>query len=366
MKKRSPYRNLEYTKNLINQHFGPMIESGVFPSQRMLSEVSLSGILRIWPAKELCKELGCKFSNHWQCRDGHVALSFYELVLDEYLFSRNIAHEPGVRFSGNYKCDQRVGNYFVEIWGYLSNNQTKIGKEYNNKRQLKEHAYAGLNLVSIEGDDLRRMKSHEWEPFLDNIFESLRFDATKKRDFDVNVISKSAGYGWNDERIVAELAKVVSAIGKFPTYGELKEMGKHGLVEAILRLGGMHKYCEIIGFTHKEKQKGYWTEQTVVENLKLVTEKQGHFPSGSELKKIDLGLWKASMQHGGLSKFRSMFGYAPLQDREWSEQRIVKDLQNLCNIIGHFPSYKELKSINTKLLAAMQNRGTFNYFRSKV
>lgn len=91
----------------------------------------------------------------YEATDGHFLDSSYELVLDEWLYSHGIRHDVHGyidRSRWKYRYDFKIDNTYIEIWGYSRNNRTEIGKEYNEKRKLKEQIYYELkaDLISLE------------------------------------------------------------------------------------------------------------------------------------------------------------------------------------------------------------------------
>lgn len=91
----------------------------------------------------------------YEASDGHFLDSSYELVLDEWLYSQGIKHDVhGYINRERSRCryDFKIGDTYVEIWGYAKDNTFPIAVEYNEKRKLKEHLYAelGLKMISLE------------------------------------------------------------------------------------------------------------------------------------------------------------------------------------------------------------------------
>lgn len=50
--------------------------------------------------------------------DGHKLESKYEKIIDDTLYERGIHHDAHEKIPGsNYRCDFKVGDVFVEVWG---------------------------------------------------------------------------------------------------------------------------------------------------------------------------------------------------------------------------------------------------------
>jgi hypothetical protein len=129
-----------------------------FPSLRMILDNLGSGaakaIAHLGGIKKLSVEMGYPHRYSYLTSDGHFVLSSYELVVDEFLFARKIPHEVGCRISNEskFRCDFKINDFFIEVWGFESDRKSKIRNTYNEKRKIKEQFYQEkqLNLVSLE------------------------------------------------------------------------------------------------------------------------------------------------------------------------------------------------------------------------
>lgn len=90
----------------------------------------------------------------WQiAKDGHKVQSFFELIVDDWLFDHQIKHisQPPLPFSRNSRADFLIGNTYIEVMGLISSSIYK--QKYVLKLDLyKEH---GLNVVCIFPSHLR-------------------------------------------------------------------------------------------------------------------------------------------------------------------------------------------------------------------
>jgi hypothetical protein len=93
----------------------------------------------------------------YEASDGHFLDSSYELALDEWLHEHGIRHDVHGyidRKHGKYRYDFKIGDTYVEVWGYSKTCTIEHAEEYNEKRKLKEELYTKLNLdlISLEGE----------------------------------------------------------------------------------------------------------------------------------------------------------------------------------------------------------------------
>jgi hypothetical protein len=89
----------------------------------------------------------------YEATDGHFLDSSYELALDEWLYAHGIEHTVHgfiSRAHGRYRYDFKIGDTYVEIWGYEPHNKTEFVHEYNAKRKVKEAIYDELKLPRMD------------------------------------------------------------------------------------------------------------------------------------------------------------------------------------------------------------------------
>ena len=125
---------------------------------------------------------------------------------------------------------------------------------------------------------------------------------------------KYLGY-WNEETVISELKLVIKRLGHFPTRNELNELNKRGLTTAISRHGGFRYFREKLGHKLIKKHNGYWNDcKVIITELELVIEKLGHFPTQRELINIDRGdLATSILKNGGYNHFREKLGHEPIK-----------------------------------------------------
>lgn len=80
----------------LRHHFGDLIERGVMPTAKMLVGKIPSSIFSNFGIEKLSEALNCRVSKRWLSRDGHLLQSYAEYLLDEYLYSIGVPHEPNV------------------------------------------------------------------------------------------------------------------------------------------------------------------------------------------------------------------------------------------------------------------------------
>lgn len=111
-------------------------------------------IVILYIIKKIKKSFSKKYipetASSFKCIDGHIVRSKAELIIDNYLYNHNIAHEyeKKIKIHGNsilYDWYLPEFEVFIEYWGYY-------GKNYMKRKEEKIRLYkkGKLNLISIE------------------------------------------------------------------------------------------------------------------------------------------------------------------------------------------------------------------------
>lgn len=180
------------------------------------------------------------------------------------------------------------------------------------------------------------------------------------------LLKVSNGY-WTDDTIIKQLTDVKNKISHFPTHTELLALGRTDLSSQISKHGGYNRFRKILGDKIIQVSQGYWSDEIIVSDLIKIKNKLKHFPTYQEI--INLGhfdLANAINKQGGINKFRLLLGDKILKqpDGYWTEETIIKELKDIIGEIGHFPSNQELIDLcRFDLTHAIQRNDGFNNFR---
>lgn len=374
------WKDIENVKKEIQENFPMMYESGVMPTSQMLRDVgAMDSPIRNHhgPLAEVAQKLGLEIATRWVTRDNHVVISYAELLLDEYLYSREIPHEPEVEV-GRYRCDQKVGDYYIEIWGYPQRKHPTLDP-YNERRKKKEAFYKKnkLNLIGIEGRLLQRGRIEEIEAYLDDLFSSLGCDVSKKHEFSFDVIHKNSGYRWNEKLVAEKLQEIWAKYGEFPTQSFIKKHKKKdanlkGINDVVQIFGGWPYFRDKMGVGKWVKPDRKWSEKEIVSRLKELCKKLGRFPKDAELPSDLRNAMRNSshVESHDLNYYREKLGYeiTKKSNGHWTEDVIEKELQVVIEESdGSFPTNSYLKKIGRyDLTSAIQSSGGFNYWRGRL
>lgn len=183
-----------------------------------------------------------------------------------------------------------------------------------------------------------------------------RFNGTnevrKRMGFDK--IKNDRGYWKEWENVETEIKKIIkdNNLENFPTQKFLSKNGYGGLINGIAYFGGFYEVSRKCGIKHsQDRERDYWNDWDNVKSaLEDITEDTGHLPTESELKSMGYGaLVRAIQKHyGGTNNVRIKMGY-PLNEspkgywKNWDN--LERELKEVIDEIGHFPTQKELKDI---------------------
>lgn len=98
----------------------------------------------------------------FECDDGHVVKSTYELRVDNWLHSNGLEHVyefPLSALGGTGSADFRVDGVFIEVWGVMDS------RRYDRRKEVKTRWYAKNNhrLISINHWDFAAQTKGLWK-----------------------------------------------------------------------------------------------------------------------------------------------------------------------------------------------------------
>lgn len=236
----------------LREHFGSLLKMGVLPTADMLNGVKGGGAvkdaIRLHGGfLKVAQKLNCN-KNKFMSPDGHYLDSTYELIVDWYLWSRDIKHEIHGKISPehNYRYDFKIKNHYVEVWGFAK--EKFGGQQYTKSRKTKEKLYKklGYSLISLEMADFDQSYA-EIEKTLDKIFSSYGYNIKRKKNtHEINSIM-GGRYYWTFDNTLKEITELVSQFGHFPSTSEMKSIGKKQVQKAMQKFGGQNVFRELLG-----------------------------------------------------------------------------------------------------------------------
>ncbi len=169
---------------------------------------------------------------------------------------------------------------------------------------------------------------------------------------------------WTEDKCIKEIKKIIYIVNNFPTLNEIKNYYGNDLVNYIRFNGGIYYFQEKLGYECTIKKKNYWTDETIISELKKIYLKIGEFPSNQYFKDNDLNLSNIISKNGGINKFRKIFniGYVFGAWNYWNNEVILDKLRELIATINKIPTEQEVQRLNGALAGQILQHGGFNKF----
>lgn len=346
----------------------------VFPNYqqiKLLNRKLTKGIKEFGGINEVAKKMGYEPPKQILALDGHFVRSSFEFFVDNFLFGRGIPHSVDGyidKSKSNYRYDFKIENKFIEVWGYSKNN-TKISRQYNLVRKLKERFYKDNNLdvISFNPDDFKGTPE-EIEAVINKrlLSSGIEFPVTVK-NYNVENFFSFSGF-WTPEETLNQLKEAISHYGDFPSERQLREDGNSSLAFAINKNGGVNHFRKILGYEIKKHNQHYWTEERILAKLKKIITEKGDFPSAQDLKEMNESRLSASIaRKGGFKKFQKKLGFSAKHKRDGfyqNQDNILAECERIFLEIGHFPSARELLELNESTLrGAIGRHGGYAFYR---
>jgi hypothetical protein len=191
------------------------------------------------------------------------------------------------------------------------------------------------------------------------------------RELGVAFVERKPGYAtiWTEERIRADLETFLAGRDVWPSRIEFEAAGLKTLRDAIGRTGGPPRWAEEMGLLRLDERRGsrrVWTEERIEAGLRQLIDGEGRWPEVPEFRRAGkTALLAAIYAHGGPDYWGSRLGARrperPNRNRPvvWDEQRIGRELREVCAEHGGWPRFAEFESMGRGALyrAASRNGG---------
>ena len=179
----------------------------------------------------------------------------------------------------------------------------------------------------------------------------------------MNPHKKEWGY-WTEKNVLAELKKLAAKLGHFPRYREMAQVS-NALAAHVSHMGGIKKFSPLLGYKMAPGGRGYWTEETIMRELKKLAAKLGYFPRYWEMGQVSKALVEHVVRSGGVKKYCPLLGYERHSRSRgyWTEETVVRVLKKLAASLGHFPSHTERLRASKTLSVRIVRFGGIDKFR---
>ncbi|MBT6401868.1 hypothetical protein HOK09_00195 [Candidatus Woesearchaeota archaeon] len=180
------------------------------------------------------------------------------------------------------------------------------------------------------------------------------------RDVVGDCTPKPSGYWKIFANVRAALDLMITESGEFPSYTKIKN-NNGSLAAAISKYhGGTNQVRKILGFGVIRKPNGYYSDQeNIKRDLQQVIDKLGRFPSYPELNRLDGALLGGiEREHGGISTVREWYGETSPQkpDKYWKDPKhVMAALQPIIEKLGRFPLQTEIRETNQAIMGGISS-----------
>ena len=194
---------------------------------------------------------------------------------------------------------------------------------------------------------------------------ALNLDIPSKSEY-IKINPKPSKTKWTMTYLLKELEPIIEAYKTVPSEGKLISFGRGDIVVGIKQNGGFVKIKESLNLKSSRKK---WTEEKVLEELKILINKTQSFPTSKGFREMNRGDLLAGINSlGGLNLFRKKLGFGVSRQgrktKTYSLDEVVRQLSEVIDEIGYFPSTNDLDKINKGYLSSrIQTVGGFQKLR---
>lgn len=125
-----------------------------------------------------------------------------------------------------------------------------------------------------------------------------------------------------------------------------------------------HNFCSQKCY---RKYKGYtsWNKDKIVRELKKIANKLGHSPTNKELRKINSALARICREYfGSFNKAKKAAGLE-IYHKQWDKEKVLEELKKVANKLKYSPKQKELENMDKYDLIGAATRYFKNFTEAK-
>jgi hypothetical protein len=159
---------------------------------------------------------------------------------------------------------------------------------------------------------------------------------------------------WSKEDVVKRLKKITEQDGDFPTRKRLDQLKESRLTNAINHLKLTYYDLALeLGFTPKQRPRGYWTEENVLKEIQMISDRIGELPSPVYIKDNRPDLLRAIYRTRDWRYYKSKLGYSVKE--KWDHEKIIDRFEKIVELLGRTPTTGDLKKHDYNLLGAIDH-----------
>jgi hypothetical protein len=250
-----------------------------------------------------------------RANDGHLVRSINEAIFDNILSMFGVEHEiegviPG-QTKSKYLFDFKVQNssnenIYVEIWGFneTKNNSRQINSYLKNKEKKKlVYLENKLTLMEIDGKffnaPIKQIINYVKSKLLE---ANVVICKNYLHDHEIETVFYKP---YNAEDVVNDFDEISKSLGYYPSARDLIKLNRSKLIDRISKIGGfkeIRKHSKLNLGSKVLKVK--WTEERLLKEVNDLIGLYGKIPPPSQLKALNrLDIFGALNKFGGVRKF---------------------------------------------------------------
>ncbi len=369
-----------YWKNFenIRRELEPMIEEGEYPSQRELLDQGYTGLVSAigknfggWSAvrERLGGRALVKPKDYWT-EWKHVKTALLELT-------ERLGHFP---FSVDFRKSEysRLPGAIAEFHGGMGAVRSRLG--HHSSRTPKGY-WKDFKNVKAAIEDLeeklghfptsREMYESEYPSLPSAIANYHESVAQVAERLGKQTALRPKGH-WTLRRVKELCAEFVEEYEHFPKAKELNRRDDkyRGLNSGINKNGGIARIRKLLGIKLDKKPDGYWNEDQIVREARVLVKRYGRLPTQKELNAMGHTDFVGAIGvHSSFRALRTKLGLEVLKHENgyWTEKRIIEECQRVVDTEGDLPAKGRLNELDLGALAGQIERsGGYPYFRKKL
>lgn len=180
------------------------------------------------------------------------------------------------------------------------------------------------------------------------------------------------GYWKKEENVERELRQLIAKLGHFPTRIDFVDTKAFSLAAILYTVGGVNHWREKLGFSVEQKPRGYWQNPENIEAEARKAIEAGSNLSPRNLKSVGLSSLASAINRfypGRVAQLRANLGIENPRHPKWywDSNTTERELRQIVQNLGHFPTGDELgKMRKSSLAAVMERTGGVNFWREKL
>lgn len=325
-----------------------------------LKKMEKEYLIPYFQIKELEQSRSKRTGRSYITLEGKLSKSSYELLVANFFYINEIDNSYDLIIPAeetNFRYDFRIGEIFIEIFGYY-------GQKYSVRKKEKIELYERNELQLISLDSLffqcRYRKLYEK---LMNLCKEYMIKTADFAEYNQSLFLSGSrdflGY------IQSKLSFYISENNTLPNSSELRNMGFSGIERIINNLGGFKCVCEQLGL-NSERFRNSWNEVNSEQEFLILCEKAKRIPTEKDYEEYGLrGLRKYITRNQKKTKFEELArgnGFVSIIEHKgikpsgyWNILRIIETIKPLSELFNRIPTKAELLELGmSELESAIQ------------